>query len=373
MPAVSRLIFIAPILPLRSGIAQHSTLLHRALAETGPLLTISFSRQYPVWLFPGASGRDPEYQGYDEPGVEYGIDSLYPWTWRRWLRIGLANKPDAVLIPWWTVFWAPCFWYLARAFRRNGVRVIFLCHNIVDHEEAAWKQRASRWVLQQASAFITHSMVTRMRLLEVVPDGRVTVFPHPIYNQYPAARGKLARRAGTELLFYGFIRPYKGINVLIEAMRLLARDDVHLTIVGEFWKDEEKTKHTIREYGLQDKIDIIPHYVTEQETAEYFDRCDLVVLPYLSASDSGVVSIAYHYNKPVVATRVGGIPESVHEGRTGYLVEPGSPEKLADALRNVPPPALAAMAENIRILKLDRTWDGLARTIRELAYTGRKQ
>src|SRR3990167_3932962 len=119
MPTAPQLIMIAPILPLRSGIAQYSTLLHRALTATGPLWTISFSRQYPAWLFPGAGDRDPEYQGYNEPGVEYGIDSLNPWTWRRWLRISLAHKPDAVLMPWWTVFWAPCFWYLAYAFRRN--------------------------------------------------------------------------------------------------------------------------------------------------------------------------------------------------------------------------------------------------------------
>lgn len=327
-----RVALIGPILPFRGGIAQHTTMLHRTLGQVADLTTLSFSRQYPRRLFPGESDSDPSFAGYREPGVEYIADSLAPRTWRRTLARLIQGKPELVVIPWWSVFWAPCFAYLGHGLRRRGIPVVFLCHNVVDHEAAWWKQALTRSVLRLGSAFVVQSREDETELRQMLPAARVLFRPHPVYTQFPGAHGSLPRRASLELLFFGFVRPYKGLDTLLDAMALLKDRDVRLTIAGEFWIGREETEARIRSLGLARSIEVVPRYLTDVEAAEYFQRADVVVLPYNTATGSGVVGLAYRYGKPVVVTRVGGLPDVVAEGRTGLVVPPGSPAELAAAI-----------------------------------------
>jgi glycosyltransferase involved in cell wall biosynthesis len=186
---------------------------------------------------------------------------------------------------------------------------------------------------------------------------------HPIYDQFPQAENTLQKRAKLELLFYGFVRPYKGLGTLIEAMGILRSKDIRLTIAGEFWEGRKQTDDLIRKLNLESKIDIRDRYHTEKETAELFARADVVVLPYHSATGSGVVPIAYHYSKPVIVTRVGGLPDVVEHGKTGFIVPVGNAEILAAEISQLTRESCQSMQPDIIRVKNTLTWAKLAEVL----------
>lgn len=352
---------LGPVLPFRGGIAQHTTMLHRALPEVAQHLTVSFTRQYPALIFPGESDRDPAYEGHQESAVDYLIDSLNPLSWRAAVKRILAFKADIVVLPWWTVYWAFCFRYIAASLRKRGVEVVFFCHNVVEHESAGWKSALTKQVLQQAHRFVVHTREDQANLLRLLPGSSVAVHTHPIYDQFPAPTDHWPQRGGLELLFYGFVRPYKGLDLLIEAMRS-TREDIHLTIAGEFWDGEDEVRAQIQKHGLGERIELRPRYHTDAETASLFDRCDVVVLPYRSATGSGVVPVAYHYDKPVLATQVGGLPDVIEHQHTGLLVPPEDVAVLAEAINSLDRSQCSAMVPAIQAKKSTMTWASLAST-----------
>ncbi|MDA9982871.1 glycosyltransferase [Gammaproteobacteria bacterium] len=358
-----RVVLIGPVLPFRGGIAQHTTMLHRAMTGSTECLTLSFSRQYPGWLFPGESDRDASYEGHLEPGAEYLIDSLNPLSWRRAVKRTIVFQPEVVVIPWWTAFWSPCFGYITTALVRLGIEVVFLCHNVVEHESTDWKSWLTRQVLSRGTRFIVHTHEDEINLTDLLPRAMVAVHPHPIYHQFPAPNGNLARRRNLELLFYGFVRQYKGLDLLIKAMGQLKGLDIQLTIAGEFWNGEEEAHARIDALGIRDQVEVRAWYHSDQETAELFERAHAIVLPYQTATGSGVVPIAYHYNRPVISTRVGGLLDVVHHGKTGFLVKPGDENDLAEVLRKLSPSSCEAMHTAIKELKSTMSWEGLAQVV----------
>ena len=362
------IIIIGPVSPFRGGIAQHTTMLARALADSHVCRILSFKRLYPKLIFPGQSDRDPDHEGQAEPRTEYLLDTLNPFTWRRVAKRAQQMRPDFVLIPWWTFFLGPLSLYIAWALRRRDIDVVFFCHNVLDHEETAWKRALARLVLRQGSRFVVHTRVEESRLKELIPGAVVAVHPHPIYDQFPEPKRHLPRRAGLELLFYGFVRPYKGLDVLTKAIGLLKGQDVFLTVAGEFWQGEKEIRQQIAQLAIEDQVEIISRYVSDQETAQLFDRSDLVILPYRSATGSGVIPIAYHYGKPVIATRVGGLPDVVWDGKTGRIVPPGDVKALANAIREMTQPRAADMRRKIEQIKRQLTWHNLAKAAMDLDH-----
>lgn len=361
-----RAVLIGPLPPFRGGIAHHTTMLFHALRTQTDLLAISFVRQYPAWLFPGESDTEAGQSRLGDPECEYVIDPLNPLTWSQALGRIREHRADLVIIPWWTVFWAPCFWYLARGCRASGLEVRFFCHNLVDHESAGWKVFLTRQVLAQGRSYVVQARAEADRLRGLIPGAPVLVHPHPVYDQFPDPAERLNRCAAKELLFYGFVRPYKGLDVLIEALALLRDRDVHLTVVGEFWSGLEEIRSRIKRLSLDAAVEIVPRYVNDVETAAYFDRADALVLPYRRATGSGVLAIAYHYGKPVIATTAGAFPDVVRDGETGYLVPPESREALAAAIDRLTRADAAAMAPAIRDVAASMTWDSLARCVLEV-------
>ena len=365
-----RIGLIGPVLPYRGGIAQYTTMLHRALRSRCDLITISFKRQYPKWLYPGKSDLDPEYTKYKESKVFYTLEQLNPITWLKVCHLLISHSTNVVIIPWWTVFWAPCFWFISAYLRYKGIKVLFLCHNTIEHESAFWRVQLTRWIFRNGSCFVVHAKEEASNLNTLIPNARISIHSHPIYNQFPHAEGRLPRRSKLELLFYGFVRSYKGLPVLVEAMHLLKGEDVFLTVAGEWWEDDWALRKRIEDKDLKDKIEVIDRYVTEKETAELFCRSDVVVLPYRSASGTGVIPLAYHYRKPVIATIVGGLPDVVDDGVSGRLVKPEDPYAMAEVIREFLHKPSTNMRKGVQKVANSMTWDSLAKCIINFVNNG---
>ncbi len=319
-----------PVLPYRGGISQYTTQLTQALGRVAEVQTVSFKRQYPRWLYPGESDKEPSQRRLLTPGVDYLIDPMRPWTWHQAVQRVVDRGCDHAILNWWTLFCAPAYSYISWRLQKNGIPTRFLCHNMQDHGARGLRQKISNWLLSFADGYIVHSREQEDKLREMFPASPVMRRMIPIYDQFPNPSIDMPKRGRLEVLFFGFVRPYKGVDVLLDAVQRLADSDVYVTIVGEVWGDPTRLLNASDDRNVNVEVQLC--YVDEQSAANYFARADIVVLPYLAATGSAVVSLAYHYRTPVLATRVGGLDDAVMDGETGWLVEPGSAEALASAL-----------------------------------------
>ncbi len=356
-----RVTVVGPVVPLRGGIAAHTTALCRVLAGRATLQVLSFRRQFPQRWYPGAS----QYtQAEPYRGADFSIDSMHPPTWSKALEAIADFAPDVVLIPWWSAYLGVCLGTIARGCRRRGLAVRYLCHNTVDHERRWWKAAVARLAWGYGSSFIVHTDRDRERIEQLQPGVDVRVVPFPSLEGFPAPAQPLPRRAELELLFFGFVRPYKGLEVLLESISLIRSKSVLLTVAGELWCPVEEVRDRIRRLGIEDRVELLPRYVDDVEVAGLFERADAVVLPYRSGGASGVAAIAYGFGKPIVASRIGGLTEVVDEEETGFLVEPGSPAALARVLEaEVSRERAAAMAAAIERRARSLTWGAVAREV----------
>ena len=367
---------IGPTYPFRGGIAHYTTLLYRHLRSRHEVRFFSFKRQYPRMLFPGKSDKDPSLAHIRVDGAERIIDSINPVTWVR--AAGEINRfqPDIVIIPWWVAFWTPQFLTIVKILTwKRAPKILFICHNVVAHEATALDQHLTGLVLKTGDYFIVHSDEDRINLLRILPDAIVRKHFHPSYDVFnfnrfdpEQSRAQLAL-GGRVLLFFGFVRQYKGLKYLIRAMpAILAKTEVTLLVVGEFWKDKSDYLDLIDQLEISPYVRIVDQYVPNERVGLYFSAADLVVQPYLSATGSGVVQVAFGFEKPVVATRVGSLPEIVDDGKTGYLVSPGSASEIADAVNKFFGEDKAGLfVENIRKEKYRFSWDKLVDGIEALA------
>jgi len=365
-PNAVHVALIGPVLPFRGGVAQYTTQLHRALAKRCVLRTISYHHQYPAWLYPGKSDREPDQAAYREPGVDYLLDWRNPLSWFRATGFIEASGCSLALFDWWTLFWAPATALMARQLRRRGIRVAFLCHNLFDHDAGAFKRKLAGALLAQADAYLVHSTEQAVVLRSKFPDKPVLAHPIPLYDQFPPPSIHLPKRGRLELLFFGFIRPYKGLDVLIDALAQLNDTQVYLTVVGEPWCPSEELRRRI-EAAHAPNIELHLDYVDDQAAANFFGRADLVVLPYLSASGSAVAAMAFHYERPILATKTGAFPDVIDEGKTGFLVAPDSVEALVGAIRPLTREQLELMCIHVHAEKSRFTWNSLAGCVMELA------
>ena len=367
---------VGPTYPFRGGVSQYTTLLVKALRRRHDVFYASYSRQYVGWMYPGGTDRDPStFVVREEPDTTF--DAANPRAWSRLAETIAGRSPDLVVLPWTVTYWAPFLHFFLRrlAARPRPPMSLFLCHNIVEHEESAVKRLVSRRVLGLADRFVTHSREDAAHLRALLPlDGaRIRTSPHPEYghlNVRPvdqaAARAKIGIPGERVLLFFGFVRSYKGLEVLAEAMPLVLREfPVHLVVAGEFWGGARWFLDLIRNLRIESHVTLVPRYVPNEEVPELFAACDAVVIPYHSATQSGIVQMAYGFDRPVLATRVGGLPEVIRDGVTGVLVPPRDPTALAAAIvaffREERGPA---MRSAIRAAVLDEfSWDRMVEVL----------
>lgn len=361
---------IGPTWPFRGGIAHHTSLLARALANRHELRFMSFSRMYPSWLYPGASDRETGDSrlrtGLDEPL----LDSMNPATWFLVGRRMSVWKPDAVIMPWWVVFWAPQFFMIAQLLRRARVPVVFLCHNVREHENSAWRSLLTWQVLRTGDAFLCHSDEELEILRKWLPGRVIRRVVHPSYKYISGLSDSLepAPENKKELLFFGFIRNYKGLDVLLEAMPEVNRaTGACLHVAGEAWVDQAFWHRQVKDLGLGKVVQLDLRYIPNEEIPSLFARAALVLLPYRTATGCGPLQLAFGAGKPVVGSAVGGIAESVQNGKNGLLVPPGDPVALASAIiRALEPECLASLTRGAEQAATAFSWDILVDAIEEV-------
>lgn len=332
---------IGPSYPFRGGISHHTTLLYRYLRASHEVQFFSFKRQYPEWLFPGKTDIDPSTLPIQEEGTNRIIDSMNPVTWLQVAGKIIKSQPDLLIIPWWVSFWTPQFFtitFLARFFTKT--EILFLCHNVVEHESSLWKKLATKLTFLFADRFVTHSKEETDKLHQLLGKNiKVTTAFHPTYADLSKSvvskesAKKQLELSGTVLLFFGFVREYKGLAVLLKALPdVIRHKSVTLLVAGEFWSDKKRYLDLIKDLGIADVVRIEDKYVLNEEIGTYFAAADLVVQPYLSVSGSGVCQLAYGLGRPVIATDVGSLCEVIEDRTNGRIVPPEDPIALAEAI-----------------------------------------
>ncbi|HHS12855.1 MAG TPA: glycosyltransferase [bacterium] len=369
-----RIIIVGTAYPMRGGIAHYVALLSRHMKARGHEVQIlSFSRQYPSLLFPGKTQMD---EGRDLIPVRASalLDSINPVSWLRafqWIR---RQNPDLLVFKYWMPFFAPCYATLAFLAGRRGIGTLSVCDNIVPHEKKPGDRLLTRLGLRFMDAFIVQSRSVLDDLLSFRPGAKYTLVPHPVYEIFPSALDRDDARKqlgiGNErvLLYFGFIRAYKGLRYAVEALPfILKKMRVRLVICGEFYEGRREIMDLIESLGVRNAVTLATEFIPNEKVALYFSAADLVVLPYVSATQSGIVQIAYHYDKPVIVTRVGGLPEAVPDGETGYVVPPRDSRALADAVIRFYERGESSFIRAVRRIKRNFSWERLIEAIEELA------
>ena len=373
-----RIALVGPCHPFRGGIAHYTTSLYRALEDAGhQVQTYNFSRQYPDVLFPGTTQEDHSKAPFEVPNDQC-VDTLNPVSWALtgW-RIA-RTRPELTIIQWWHPYFAPSFGTIARIVRRgSGSQVVFLCHNVLPHESSIVDKRLIHWAFRSSDSFLVQADKERAKLRELIGyRPQIEVVPHPIYDVFAEeggevtledAREKLRLKGENILLFFGYVRPYKGLSILLNALPLLKTEKTQLVIAGECYEDKQKYLNLIRELRIEDRVLFLDQYIPNEDVRVYFAAADLVVLPYRSATQSGIVQVAYAFGVPVVVSAVGGIPEMVDDGETGLLVPPERPGQLAAAIDRFFREGLSdQLKEGIRRKREAFRWDSVVAALTRL-------
>lgn len=334
---------IGPAWPLRGGLATFDQRLARQfLAEGHRCAIYSFSLQYPSFLFPGTTqfSSDPPPEGLE---IHTVINSVNPVNW---ITVGdhiAAARPDIVVVRYWLPFMGPALGTILRRIKKNRhTRVIAITDNVIPHEKRPGDRAFTRFFLKSCDAFVTMSekVLNDLRHFEKIKPALQVL--HPLYDNFgaPVSRDEARQRLGlrdTEkiVLFFGFIRKYKGLDLLLEAMKIVAqtRADTRLLVAGEFYEDEKPYHEQIERLGVGSWLVMHTHFIADSEVKYYLGASDVVVQPYRNATQSGVTPLAYHFEKPMIVTNVGSLPSLVPHGSVGLVAEPNAASLAAAILQ----------------------------------------
>ena len=371
MPSPRRIGLVGPLHPWRGGLAQYLQLLGETLSTRAEVQAVTFTRQYPDFLFPGTSQFDPEAPKPRFPTAAL-LDSIGPWSWRASAAHLERFAPGAVILKWWMPFFAPAFASTVGPLRRRGTRVILVCDNLVPHEPRFYDAAFSAWMMRNSDGYLVMSDSVERDLDTLKPGAPRRRVPHPFYAQFDRGRHtrESAREAlgltGDVALFFGYVRHYKGLDTLLMAWKRVRADRPGATLVvaGEFYEKPESYEALAREAG---GVRLLNRYIADDEVEALFRAADVTVLPYRSGTQSGVTHVAYALGSPVIATNVGGITETVHDGETGLTCPPEDPDALARTITRFFADGLREqMAAPIAALKAAHSWEALAASTESL-------
>ena len=356
-----RIAILSPIYPYRGGIAQFSAMLYKSLGKDHEVKAFSFSRLYPDFLFPGKS----QFVEGEEPAQPIPsqriLDSINPFSYYKTAHAIRKYQPEILIIPYWMSFFAPAYTCIARRLRRN-TKVVALLHNAIPHEPSVFDKTLAKLFFKQCHSFVVMSETVQNDLLRLKPDAHFILKEHPIYDHFgeklPAEEAKSRYELDATkktLLFFGLIRDYKGLDLLIDAMALLD-DSYQLLIAGEVYGSFEKYQKQIDTNPAKNRIILRNQYIHDNDVSSLFSACDILILPYKSATQSGVIPVAYHFETPVVTTDVGGLKASIEKAQTGRVCSPDA-QSLAQGIEAVFSTGMEVFVENIRKEKERLSWE----------------
>ena len=362
--------------PFRGGLASYNERLVREFVAEGYDVTLStFTLQYPNFLFPGKT----QYSSSEKPtdiNIIEEVNSVNPLNW---IKVGKRIKkeaPDLLIFKFWLPFMGPCFGTIARIVKQNNkTKVISIIDNIIPHEKRIGDRVLSNYFVGAMDGFIAMSKSVLKDLNSFDEKKPKRFSPHPIFDNFgtPISKGEALKRIGLGeenryILFFGFIRDYKGLDLLIDAFsdERFRSLNVKLIVAGEFYNNGDKYIEQIKKLGLENKIIMRNDFIPNEEVKNYFCVADLIAQPYKTATQSGVTQIGYHFEKPMLVTNVGGLAEIIPDQKVGYVVEP-EPKEIANALLNFFENDKAKLfEENIKIEKKKYSWSKMIESIEKV-------
>ena len=373
-----KIVILGPAHPYRGGLASIMETMARTYARRGhEVRIVTFTRQYPEFLFPGKS-QTVDTAPPADLDITREVDTVNPFNWIKVGRRLRRERPDMILMKYWTPFMAPCFGTIARIARSNGhTRVVCQIDNVEPHEHHMVDRPFNRWYLSSVDGFVYMSEQVH-RELEAYTSAPAIFSPHPMFENFgsPQPRVEACRRIGLDpqrryLLFFGLIRDYKGLDMLLDAWSLLRRrgglpEDMRLLVAGEFYTAREPYVEQIARLGLQEDVVLHDRFIPDGEVRHYFSAAEALLLPYRTATQSGVTQIAYAFDLPMVATEVGGLPEIVLDGRTGIICRP-DPESIAGAVAHICREGESErLRANFAVEKRRFSWDEMCDRLQEV-------
>ncbi len=362
--------------PFRGGLSDYNERLAREMQKDGHELTIyTFTLQYPGFLFPGKSQYSEQQAPTDLKIIEC-INSVNPLNW--W-KVGNNIKKEnyeLVVVGYWIPFMAPCLGSIVRRIKSNGSsKVISVVHNIIPHEKRFGDRVLSQYFTKQVDGFIGMSDIVLNDIQSFDDQKPRLLSPHPVYDHFGEVSSRKQALNALKLddkynyiLFFGLIRKYKGLDLLLEALgeELLKDKNIKLIIAGEYYDDKSFYRNIIKKHSLENQVIETDGFVSTEDVSLYFSACDLVVQPYRTATQSGVTQIAYHFDKPMIVTNVGGLEEMCPNEKVGYVVTPESKEIASAILRFYEDTDKEKMRQNIIEEKKKYSWRILTNNIYSL-------
>lgn len=376
---ISKAIIVGPAFPLRGGIANFNEALCRAMNKSGISTQLfSFSLQYPAFLFPGKTQFDKGNAPSDLK-IHTIINSVNPFNWIKVARLIKKEKPDLVIIRYWLPFMGPCLGTIARLVKKdNTIKIIAITDNVIPHEKRIGDSLFTGYFVKSCDGFIAMSNAVLKELEGFIKTDKKIFLPHPIYDIFGNAVEKNTAKKQLNLdettnylLFFGFIRKYKGLDLLLHAMadeRIKALN-VKLIVAGEFYEDEKPYLEIIEKNKIADTVILKTNYIQSDDVRFYFCASDMIVQPYKTATQSGVTQIAYHFDKPMLVTNVGGLSEIVPHNKVGYVtaVEVKSiADSIVDFYKNKREPDFI---QNVKTEKKRFLWEHFVSGLLQLCET----
>lgn len=372
-----KIVIVGTSHPYRGGIAAFTDRLATEFAKEGvDIEVVTFKLQYPSFLFPGKT----QYSDAEDPAgfpIERKVNSINPLNWIKVGKEIRKKNPDIVVFTYWMSFFAPCFGEIARVIKKNRqTKCIGLIHNMIPHEKSVLDKMLPPFFVKSMDGFVALSQSVLDDVASLDKQGKPKcMVPHPLYDHY----GEIMERSEAlqhlnldpnyrYFLFFGLVRAYKGLDLLIDAFadERLRKHNVKLIVAGEFYDDEKPYLEQIKKRSVNDLVIIQNQYISDNDVKYYFNIADIVVQSYKSATQSGVTQVAYHFEKPMLVTNVGGLGEIIPDGKVGYVVEP-NPSAIANALVDFcENDRYGALVEGVRDEKQKYQWSNMTAAIKNL-------
>ncbi|MES2590059.1 MAG: glycosyltransferase [Bacteroidota bacterium] len=357
-----KIAFLSTFFPFRGGIAQFNALVYRELEKNHEVKAFTFKRQYPNFLFPGKTQYVTENDLADKIDSVETLDSVNPLSYIQTAKKIKKYNPDVIITKYWMTFFGPSLGYVLGKLKKS-VRISIL-DNVIPHEKRFFDAPFNRYFLKRNDGFIVMSDKVLADLLSIKPEAKYLRINHPVYdhfgeklNQEEAQNLLKVDPFKKTLLFFGIIRDYKGLDLLIEALSFLD-DSYQLIIAGEVYGSFEKYTKLIEKLKVSHKISLHNQYISDNEVSRYFSAADVCVLPYKSATQSGITSISNHFLLPIIATDVGGLKETIYHQKTGLIVDEISALALSESINlYFEKNHKKEFSENILEFNLENSWE----------------